>query len=62
MWVLDWDEWYPVYSIEERDLNPYDYQELDIDEDFVNRYNRVMDEFNELQNDLDRMRRRRNGS
>lgn len=62
MWILDWDEWYPVYSIEERDSNPYDYDEIEVTPEFLERYRRITEEFNELQNDLDKMRRRKDGS
>lgn len=53
---LDWDEWYPVYSIHEYDSNNYFEKTIDLDPEFVEHYNRVMDEFAELQDALNKKR------
>lgn len=49
--VIDSDEWYPVYTIEEP--NPsFVVPVVEVSEDLMVRYNRIMEEFGSLQREL----------
>jgi hypothetical protein len=47
------DEWYPVYTIE-FNLSKFG-KPINLDEDFVEEYERVMDDFNDMQSKLEKI-------
>lgn len=46
------EEWYPIYSLEEVDSTINDEDTIEISEDLINRYNKCLFEFREIQKEL----------
>lgn len=53
--LLDWDEWYPVYVLNEDDLD--DQYSIEVSQDLWDRYNAAWSAFNAIQRELENLRR-----
>jgi hypothetical protein len=59
--LLDWDEYYPIYILNEDDRD--DRYSVEVSQELWDRYNAAWSAFNEIQRELDDMRRKiENGS
>ena len=52
---LDSDEWYPVYSLREDRFKFMNDYMVDVSPEFMEKYNRIVSEFNSLQDELDKL-------